>query len=89
MSLEAHTVEQCEYNMLNRPTLVARSVETQRPPRRNDQRRQSERPKYTDRNRREERRYLNHRNYNGSKEEEQEEEEYRSNRDYSKSDRRY
>ena len=86
---KTHTVEQCEYNMLNRLTAVVRSVDTERPPRRNDQRRQSERPKYTDRNKHEERQYLNHRTYNDSEEEEQEEEDYRGNRRYKKNDRRY
>ena len=86
---KAHMVEQCEYNMLNRHTPVVRSVETQRPPRRNDQRRQPERPKYTDRNWHEDRQYRSDRNYNDSEEEEHEEEEYRSNHRYNKNDRWY
>ena len=86
---KAHTMEQCEYNMLNRPSPTVRSVDTQQLPRRNDHQRQSERPKYADRNKREERQYRSHRNYNDSEEEEQEEEEYRGNRRYNKNDRRY
>ena len=86
---KAHTVEQCEYNMLNRHTAAVRKVEPHRLPRRNDQVRLPERPKYPERSRHEDRQYRAHRNYNESEEEEQEEEEYRGNRRYSKNDRRY
>ena len=86
---KAHTVEQCKYNMINRNTPVVRRVETQRPPRRNDQRRQHEQPKYTDQSLHEDQQYRPHPNYNDYEEEEPEEEEYRGNRRYNKNDCRY
>ena len=86
---KAHTVKQCEYNMLNRPTPTVRRVEPRRPRRRNDQRCQEERPRYTDRNPRDDRHYRNRRNNNDSDEEEPEDEEYWGNHRYNKGGHRY
>ena len=68
---------------------IVRCVEPQRPPRQNDQRHHEERPRYTDRNPRDDRHYRNRRNNNDSDEEEPKDEEYRGNHRYNKGGYRY